>query len=54
MKQKLIALGAALLAALIGSGIMLMIPGLSDSTVAAVGAAAAVAGWSAVMYRGKA
>lgn len=44
--------GAAVLAALIGCGIMLLLPGVSDSTAAMVGAA--VAGWSAVMGHGKA
>ncbi len=52
--QKLEAVGAALLAALVGCGIMLMLPGISDSTAAAVGAAAAMAGWKTVMYHGKA
>lgn len=42
--QKLKAAGVALLAAVVGCGIMLMLPGVSESTAAAVGAAAAVAG----------
>ena len=52
--QKLKAVGVAMLAGFLGCGIMLILPGMSDSTAAMVGAAAAVAGWSAVMYRGKA
>jgi hypothetical protein len=43
------AFGAAVLSGLIGCGIMLMLLGISDSTAAAVGAAAAVAGWYTVM-----
>ena len=45
--QKLMAVGAAVLAGLVGCGIMLMLPGVSDSTAAMVGAA--VAGWPAAM-----
>jgi len=52
--QKLKAAGVAVLAAVVGCGIMLMLPGISESTAAMVGAAAAVAGWSAVMVHGKA
>jgi hypothetical protein len=43
--QKLIAVGAALLAAAVGCGIMLMLPGVGESTAARVGAVAAAAGW---------
>jgi hypothetical protein len=49
--QKLKAIGAALLAAVVSCGIMLMLPGISDSTAAMVGTAAAVAGWKTVMNR---
>jgi hypothetical protein len=48
------AFGAAVLAALIGCGMMLIVPGVSESTVAMVEAVAGVAGWSAVMHHGKA
>jgi hypothetical protein len=48
------AFGAAVLAALICAGIVLMLPGVSESTAAIVGAAAAMAGWSAVMIHSKA
>ena len=48
------AVGAAVLAGLVGCGIMLLLPGVSDSTAAIVGAAAAMAGWSAVVVHGKA
>ena len=41
----------AMLTAVIACGIMLMIPGIGDSTAAMVGAAAAVAGWKTVMSR---
>jgi transposase len=51
--QKLKAIGAAVLAGLVGCGIMLMLPGVGESTAAAVGAAAAVAGWQTVMHNGK-
>ena len=48
------AFGAALLAGLVGCGLMLNFPGISDSTAATVGAVAAVAVWSAIMYHSKA
>lgn len=47
------AFGVAVLSGLIGCGIMLMLPGISDSTAAMVGATAAVAGWYTVMHHGK-
>jgi hypothetical protein len=51
MKQKLIAVSVALLAAVVGCGIMLMLPGVGEPTAAMVGTAAAVAGWKTVMSR---
>jgi|GEM_PF-5856180 len=42
MRKNQKAVGAAVLAALIGCGIMLMLPGISESTVAAMGTATAV------------
>jgi Tfp pilus assembly protein PilF len=48
------AFGAAVLAGLIGAGITLLLPGVSESTAAIVGAVAAVAAFSAVIYYGKA
>ena len=48
------AFGAALLAALIGCGIVLLLPGVGESTAAIVGAVAAVAAFSAVIHYGKA
>jgi tetratricopeptide (TPR) repeat protein len=48
------AFGAALLAGLIGCGIMLLLPGVSESTAALVGAAAAAAVFSAAIHYGKA
>lgn len=48
------AFGAAVLAGLVGCGIMLMIPGVSESTAAIVGAVAAVAASGAVICYGKA
>ena len=54
MRKNQKAVGAPVLAGLIGARIMLIIPSVNESTAAAVGAAAAVAGWSAVMSHGKA
>jgi tetratricopeptide (TPR) repeat protein len=48
------AFGAALLAALIGCGVMLSLPGVSESTAALVGAVAAVAAFGAAIHYGKA
>lgn len=48
------AFGPVLLAALISDGIMLNLPGISESTAAMVGVLVAVASWSAVMVHGKA
>jgi len=48
------AFGAALLAGLIGAGIMLLLPGVSESTAALVGAVAAVAAFGAAIHYGKA
>ena len=45
------AFGAAVLAAEISGGIMRVVPGVSESTAAMEGAAAAVAGWQSVMSR---
>ena len=42
--QKLKAVGVAMLASFLGCGIMLILPGVGESTAAMVGAAAAVAG----------
>jgi len=52
--QKLEAACAALLAALVAYKLMLLLPGIGESTAAVVGATAAVAGWNTVMYHGKA
>ena len=49
--QKLKAVGVAMLAGFLGCGIMLLLPGVSDSTAAIVGAAAAVATLRAVIER---
>jgi len=48
------AFGAAVLVGLVGCGIMLMIPGVSESTAAIVGAVATVVASSAVIYYAKA
>jgi hypothetical protein len=48
------AFGAGMGTALVCCRIMLMLSGVSDYTAAMEGAAAAVAGWSAVIVHGKA
>jgi hypothetical protein len=47
------ALGVAVLTALVGYGIMRILPGISESTAAIAGAVAAVAGWMTVVQRRK-
>jgi len=49
-----ITLATAMLTAVLACEIMRVLPGVSDSTAAIVGATAAVAGWQTVMYHGKA
>lgn len=48
------AFGAALLAGLVGCGLMLNFSGISDSTAATVGAVAAVVVWCAIVYHSEA